>query len=53
MPAWGLNTWAAFVGTQEDAAIAATSLCSKRSHAGAEGAAQERPLEVVRHSCIT
>jgi len=25
----GLNTWAAFVGTQEDAAIAVTSRCSK------------------------
>ena len=39
----GLNTWAAFVGTNENAAIAGdVAMIASRSHAGVEGASQER-----------
>jgi len=37
----GLNTWAAFVGTQENAAIAGDA--RRRSYPGSESSSQERP----------
>ena len=40
----GLNTWAAFVGTDDKAAIAGdVAMLADRSDAGAEGAPAERP----------
>ena len=40
----GLNTWAAFVGTNDNAAIAGdVAMLAERSDAGAQGAAPERP----------
>ena len=40
----GLNTWAAFVGTNDNAAIAGdVAMLAERSDAGAQGAAAERP----------
>ena len=39
----GLNTWAAFVGTDDNAAIAGdVAMLANEVHAGAQGAAQER-----------